>query len=180
MTFIGKDLNDIKELHFDQTSYDPRGETTSENKQLLNGNAVFKDIAVVCALNNKAKIFHDDGKFNKQGEPTEAALKVAAEKLGRYDERLGKADYAKDPTPYAAMLSQTIKPVATLDFTSDRKTMSTVVRGFNGDMNSVLLKGAPERVIEKCESYKTADGRVAKLTAEDKHKLINECRQYAS
>jgi magnesium-transporting ATPase (P-type) len=42
--------------------------------------------------------------------------------------------------------------VATLDFSSERKTMSTVIAGSNGS-NWVLLKGAPERVLEKCNGY---------------------------
>lgn len=74
-------------------------------------------------------------------------MKVAAEKLGRYDIKLVDPEYTKNTTPYGYLLSQTIKPVATLDFTSERKTMSTVVKGFYGVQNSVLLKGAPERVI---------------------------------
>ena len=42
--------------------------------------------------------------------------------------------------------------------------MSTVVKGMNGQGNSLLLKGAPERVIEKCNSYKTSNGNVVNLT----------------
>lgn len=44
-----------------------------------------KEIATVCTINNKANIAYEDSKFVKIGEPTEAALKVAAEKLGQYD-----------------------------------------------------------------------------------------------
>jgi hypothetical protein len=44
-----------------------------------------KEIATVSTLNNKASIAYEDSKFVKIGEPTEAALKVAAEKLGQYD-----------------------------------------------------------------------------------------------
>ncbi len=51
-----------------------------------------------------------------------------------------------------------------MDFTSDRKTMSTVVTGFNGNANTLLLKGAPERVIDKCVSYKLANGSVQNFT----------------
>jgi Ca2+-transporting ATPase len=43
---------------------------------------ILRDIAVVCALNNKSEIRFEDGKFVKVGEPTEAALKVTAEKIG--------------------------------------------------------------------------------------------------
>jgi magnesium-transporting ATPase (P-type) len=58
-------------------------------------------------------------------------------------------------------LRKTIKSVATLDFTSERKTMSTIVKGIeNGNTNTLLLKGAPERVIEKSRNYKKEDGTI--------------------
>lgn len=58
--------------------------------------------------------------------------------------------------------------MANLDFTSERKTMSTVVKGYNGNGNSLLLKGAPERVIEKCLDYKLGNGDIKKFTADSK------------
>jgi magnesium-transporting ATPase (P-type) len=128
-------------------------------------------------LNNKADIVFEDGKFNKMGEPTEAALKVAAEKLGQYDRAHGKANYQQSPTAYAQYLGNTIKAVATLDFTSERKTMSTVVTGYDAltgtqGPNTLILKGAPERVIEKSKNYKREDGSVVEFTQAEKQKLV--------
>jgi magnesium-transporting ATPase (P-type) len=42
--------------------------------------------------------------------------------------------------------------VAKLDFTSKRKTMSTIVSGYKNHRD-LLLKGAPDRVLAKCNSY---------------------------
>ena len=42
---------------------------------------------MVCALNNRARILNQAGSFKNQGEPTEAALKVLAEKLGKFTKR---------------------------------------------------------------------------------------------
>ena len=101
-------------------------------------------------------------------------MRVAAEKLGRYDSKMVDCDYKKTSTPYGFLLGQTISTLATLDFTSERKTMSTVVKGFHGVGNSLLLKGAPERVIEKCQSYKNADGEIKALSSEGKANLIRD------
>lgn len=155
-------------MKFQESSYDPRAEVEKFTKETFAGTPVLRDIATVCSLNNKSKIVYDGTKFNKQGEPTEAALKVAAEKLGKYDSRLANSDYTKDPTPYGHLLGQTISPVATLDFTSERKMMSTVVKGFKAGSNSLLIKGAPERVIAKCETYKNAAGDIIRFTPEGK------------
>jgi magnesium-transporting ATPase (P-type) len=50
--------------------------------------------------------------------------------------------------------------------------MSTVVTGFEGNGNTLLLKGAPERVIEKSKNYKKEDGSVQDFTEAEKKKLI--------
>jgi len=51
-----------------------------------------------------------------------------------------------------------VKKIATLDFSSERKSMSTVITGYDGKLcNTVLLKGAPERVIEKCSTISTKE-----------------------
>ena len=59
-----------------------------------------------------------------------------------------------------------------MDFTSERKTMSTVVSGLNGNPNTLLLKGAPERVIEKCLTYIVANGSIKPFLGDQKEKLI--------
>ena len=58
--------------------------------------------------------------------------------------------------------------------------MSTVVKGYKGNSNSLLLKGAPERVIEKCTDYKLANGEKQKFTKEDKENLIKEATKLAN
>lgn len=57
--------------------------------------------------------------------------------------------------------------------------MSTVVRGFHGVGNSLLLKGAPERVIEKCQSYKNAAGEIVAFSPEGKSKMIKDVQEIA-
>ena len=50
--------------------------------------------------------------------------------------------------------------------------MSTVVSGYNGNQKTLLLKGAPERIIEKCTSYKVANGSVKPFMGDQKDRLI--------
>lgn len=58
--------------------------------------------------------------------------------------------------------------------------MSTVVSGLTGkEKNSLLLKGAPERVIEKCATYKKADGTIGNFTADEKKKLTTQVLDFA-
>jgi magnesium-transporting ATPase (P-type) len=156
-----------------EKSYNPQAEIKGITKDSFKNIPILRDIAVVCSLNNKAGLVYEDGKFNKQGEPTEAALKVFGEKLGQYDASFSRdTDATKNPEGYAKFLDKKYPYVATLDFTSERKTMSTVIRGLQNG-NSLLLKGAPERIIEKSDFYKKADGSEAKFTQDEKKKLID-------
>ena len=166
--YIGTDINDLKVHEIVEDSYNPETEIKGLSSDIYNKQVLMKDIATICALNNKSGVRYENGQYTKLGEPTEVALKVFAEKLGRYDTKLGKVDYTKEPEAYSKFLGLTVRKVATLDFTSERKLMSTVVTGFAGNGNSTLIKGAPERVIEKCSSYKNALGNVSNLTQEDK------------
>ena len=101
------------------------------------------------------------------GEPTEAALKVLAEKFGQYDTAAptGECNQKNNPMSYAEYLKKNFTLVATLDFSSERKTMSTVVKNLNGiEGNQVLLKGAPERVIERCTKVMLQNGTEVDFT----------------
>ena len=58
--------------------------------------------------------------------------------------------------------------------------MSTIVKGIeNGNTNTLLLKGAPERVIEKSRNYKKEDGSIQEFTEAEKQNLITRIQGYA-
>ena len=70
-------------------------------------------------------------------------------------------------------LMQGIEEVATLDFSSERKAMSKIVKNYAGKAdNCVLLKGAPERVVAKCSKIMTSNGQESALNDAQK-KTIN-------
>lgn len=178
---VGNNLNDLKVYEVVEKSYDPTADIKGLSNDIFGKASVLRDIAVVCALNNKAGIIFEEGKYNKLGEPTEAALKVFAEKLGKYDTKFKKSDdITKNPEGYTKSLASQYEEVATLDFTSERKTMSTIIKGLvQPGKNSTLLKGAPERVIEKCLNYKKADGSTANFSVEEKKKFIAQIQEFA-
>mmetsp|Transcript_35606 Transcript_35606/g.34628 ORF Transcript_35606/g.34628 Transcript_35606/m.34628 type:complete len:248 (-) Transcript_35606:1294-2037(-) len=177
---LGASHADLREYEVEENSYSPKGAISGLNPQLFSEQAVLRDIAIVCSLNNKASLKFDGKQFQKYGEPTEAALRVIAEKIGAHDSNLGQVSYEQVPTAYGEYLEKQLKKVATLDFSSERKSMSTVVTGLNGNSNSLLLKGAPERVIEKCASYKLATGQIQEFTPEQKKELIGKVQQVAT
>ncbi|WP_254864813.1 cation-translocating P-type ATPase [Halovivax gelatinilyticus] len=82
------------------------------------------------------------------GDPTEISLFVAAEKAG-LDRR---------------ELTERYPRIGEVDFTSDRKRMTTLHRTPEGD-RVAYMKGAPETVLERCDR-ELVDGEVVSLTDE--------------
>lgn len=105
--------------------------------------------ALLC---NDATVFEKKGKWQLEGAPTEGALVAAAMKAGLSpkdeNERYSRTDV--------------------IPFSSENKLMATL--NHDGDGNGyIILKGAPERVLEKCDSQRAADGD-APLDADYWHK----------
>lgn len=60
--------------------------------------------------------------------------------------------------------------------------MSTIVKGLDLNKqksNQVLLKGAPERVIEKCATFKNEAGEVKAFDKAEKEQLLASVKQLA-
>lgn len=86
----------------------------------------FLTAAMTCST---ARITEKDGKWEKTGQPTEAALVVAAGKAGL------------QPPPDDPILRE-------IPFSSERKRMTVMIR--EGDRHLVYAKGAPEVLLPAC------------------------------
>jgi len=98
------------------------------------------------ALCNHARLEREDGRWRVIGEPTEAALQIAAAKAGL--DRGGPAVLAEFP------------------FDSDRKRMSMIIDGASG--RHLFMKGAPEVVLERA-THILEDGTVRPIVDADRH-----------
>lgn len=71
---VGPD-GQIKEFDVEDNSYSPKGDVKGLSHSEFAGSQTLQSLALVCAINNRATV--------ESGEPTERALMVLAEKLGR-------------------------------------------------------------------------------------------------
>ena len=202
----------LKEHSVSGTSYSPQGEVSG----LRNG--AVPDLAKVCALCNQAVIHYDDGKYERVGEPTEAALKVLVEKIG-VDGEGKSSDPAAMCSQASAYWSKAYPQQAVLEFSRDRKSMSTLCgynSGAGGDddsaaassaagtpgrrsgrlaspgrqrkskasggsgANQLFVKGAPERVLERCTHARLADGKTVPFTPADQKAVLKQVAEMAS
>ena len=87
-------------------------------------------------LCNDSQIREDNGAFQVQGDPTEAALIVTARKGGLLDAELHRIHPRLDSIP----------------FESEHQFMATLHRGGHVSPHIIYKKGAVERMLERCTS----------------------------
>ncbi|KAJ1494736.1 sarco/endoplasmic reticulum calcium transporting ATPase [Baffinella frigidus] len=150
--FFGKSASDQVELDVEGITYEPKG-----------------DVMSMCNLSNIA--LSDKGVWDRIGESTEAALKVLVEKLGRVG---GRASGSKTPCNdlwLAELSRETI-----LEFSRDRKSMGVVVmpKGKAGKKGTLLVKGAPESVVQRCTRAMLENGETVPMTDKMRDSIISK------
>lgn len=155
----------LAELDIEGTSFSPLGAVRDSNGTVLpfpvNHSTTILRLAQVSSMCNDAEVIYDDktDTYSHVGEPTEAALRVLAAKLGLNDH-----EYKK-----------THARAATYEFSRDRKSMSVLVTE-NGAGGELFVKGAPESVLERCTRVYTRAGIISlsKNTSEQFYEKVSE------
>ncbi|KAI0049705.1 calcium ATPase [Auriscalpium vulgare] len=139
-------------------------------------------LAEISAICNDAKVVYNVEKatYGNVGEPTEAALRVLAEKVGCPDKELTSTLSSLSPTERAGAISnyyeRAIPRLLTFEFSRDRKMMSVLVR-LHGT-GSLFVKGAPESVLERCTTVLVPGGHHIPLTPAIRTSLLEKTVAY--
>jgi magnesium-transporting ATPase (P-type) len=125
-----------------------------EGKVRKNGTAVDKDpvlelLGRVSLLCNDAELFQQDGVWKVEGDPTEGALYPFAAKIGM-DRQAELRRYPR---------------IDAIPFESEHKFMATLHKTAAG-AEMLLVKGAPEVILEHCDRQQTVAGQQASLTSD--------------
>jgi magnesium-transporting ATPase (P-type) len=121
--------------------YELEGEVRHNGQNAGPDEKVLALMGRVSMLCNDAELFEDEGKWKVEGDPTEGALYPFAAKLGM--DRA--AETAAAPR------------VDAIPFESEHKFMATLNRASNGE-EVLLVKGAPEVILDHCDRQETANG----------------------
>ena len=136
--------------------YGPEGTVTrAEGAELDNDDRrLLADLAAVLVGCNDAHLHARGDQWEVVGDPTEGALLAAGLKLGVDRDRLDTSEPRLQAWP----------------FDSDRKRMSVLRQYAAGDVR-LLVKGAPEVVLERCTAVLTRDG-IRPMTDVDRASLV--------
>jgi calcium-translocating P-type ATPase len=125
--------------------YANEGEVTKDGAP-VGKDPVLELMARVSALCNDAELRQEDGTWKVEGDPTEGALYPFAEKLGLKRED-ARAAYPR---------------IDVIPFESEHRFMATLNKTPEGG-EILLVKGAPEAILDHCDRQESADGKPAPL-----------------
>ncbi|EJD05979.1 Ca-transporting ATPase [Fomitiporia mediterranea MF3/22] len=175
----------VREYTVEGTTFAPEGHiTTADGKDAsteLRTDPI-KRLVEIAALCNDAKVVYDESKhaYSSIGEPTEAALRVLAEKLGKFDERNG-ALKELPPTTRASVICTGLEAkfprLMTFEFSRDRKMMSVLVN--RSETFCLYVKGAPESVLDRCTSI-LVNGQTIPLNSTLRERILQQTAAYGS
>ncbi|KAI4166601.1 MAG: hypothetical protein LQ343_007922 [Gyalolechia ehrenbergii] len=157
IVFLNSSGTGLEEVSVEGTTFAPIGDLSSNGhkvEHLASSSATALQLTEVAALCNDSRLAFDarTGVVSNVGEPTEGALRVLAEKIGTPDVPLNQKTQALpvgERLHHASEYYEELNPlVATYEFSRDRKSMSVLVGPEN--QRRLLVKGAPESIIERC------------------------------
>ncbi|RMF54757.1 calcium-translocating P-type ATPase, SERCA-type [Candidatus Woesearchaeota archaeon] len=148
-----------KQFEISGNGYEPKGKITCAGNPIDEQSKLLFKIGVLC---NNASLEFDGSEASIIGDPTEAALLVSAEKAGlRHDELLAEW-----------------KRIDEKPFDSVRKMMSTVNKDPKTSKEYVFVKGAPEKVLEKCDRI-IINNRTARLTPSSRKIILEKNNEFS-
>ncbi|KKK16514.1 hypothetical protein AOCH_004481 [Aspergillus ochraceoroseus] len=180
--------SDVEVIDVEGTTFAPEGKLSSNGKVVHNlavSSSTVQQMAEVMARCNSATLAHDEktGTFSCIGEPTEGALRVLVEKIGTDDaatnEKLLQLPVSQRLHASSSYYEDRLPLKATYEFSRDRKSMSVLVG--NGKHQRLLVKGAPESILDRC-SYVVlgANGPRVPLTKAHSDLLSAEVVEYGN
>ena len=138
------------------SGYEPKGEFLHEQMPLQpEERTTLIRVLRIGLLCNESAVFEEDGQFKVDGDPTEAALIVSAMKAGLTTDE--KAQYPR---------------LAMIPFESEWGYMATLHQ--DGEKRVILVKGAPEKVLDMCTECMAGEGRKMNEILRSAHRFAEE------
>lgn len=188
IVYLAESGQGLEEIDVEGTTFAPEGNLKRNGKVLEDvavHSSTVRQMAEVLALCNEAVLSYDakSGLFSNIGEPTEGALRVLVEKIGTDDlatnEALRRLPAAERLHVASRYFEERLPLKATYEFSRDRKSMSVLVG--DGKAQKLLVKGAPESILERCShTLLGADGPRVPLTQHHISLISGEVVEYGN
>ncbi|KAG6170847.1 hypothetical protein E4U11_001629 [Claviceps purpurea] len=182
IVYLNEAGSDLTELDIEGTTFSPKGSIFANGKPVVDiasSSDTVRQMTEVAAICNDAYLAYDTraATFSNVGEPTEGALRVLVEKVGPCpSENTPPEDCVHHASHH---YEKQLPRLATYEFSRDRKSMSVLVQ--NGKQKKLLVKGAPESIIERCtHTLIGANGKKVALSEKLTGLLMKEVVDYGN
>ncbi|CAF1355152.1 unnamed protein product [Rotaria sp. Silwood1] len=188
--FNKAESNDIQIDQFEITgsTYEPKGDILFNGiKFNCSDRSGLVELAECAALCNDSALDYNESKkiFEKVGEATETALTVLVEKMNVFNTDKSRLSSQEMAMSSNTIIRQKYRKEFTLEFSRDRKSMSTyvVTAGRSATSNQptakMFVKGAPESVVERCSHIRVGTQKVP-MNAQIKQEIMKLVHQYGT
>jgi len=168
------------------STYAPEGEVfLGGQKVKCSDYDALVEIGTICAMCNDSSVDYNDSKgiYEKVGEATETALTILCEKMNV----LNVNKSGLKPKELGTVCNQSIqscwKKDFTLEFSRDRKSMSSCCLPLKqtklGAGPKMFVKGAPEGVLDRCTFVRVGSQKVP-MTPALKAEIMKHCKSYGT
>jgi len=153
------------------TGYLPQGEFQADGKTIeIKQYPGILTTLWLGTINNDAEVEAGEQKIHVIGDPTEAALIVAAEKAGALHHEVDRAYPRENEIPFDSERKRMITVHSIVDPQPDDPSPFHNDTHKNWDV--VAVKGAPDVVLTLCTQYQTMDDKAAPLTDEMRQQIL--------
>jgi len=183
--FVFKTEKSIEEFEISGSTYEPNGDVFQNGKKISGSDYVgLEEMSTISVMCNDSAIDYNEYKnaFEKVGEATETALIVLAEKINPYSvsKSGGRLESAK---AVRKDMEQKWKKEFTLEFSRDRKSMSTYCTPKKptrlGTGAKIFVKGATEGVLDRCTYVRIGTEKVP-MTPAMKQTILETATAYGT
>ncbi|XP_078491542.1 sarcoplasmic/endoplasmic reticulum calcium ATPase 1-like [Ciona intestinalis] len=175
---------DFHQFKISGSTYEPTGEVTKDGKKIrCSDYDALTELSTICALCNDSSLDYNESKgiYEKVGEATETALTVLCEKMNVFNTNLTSLNKSERSVPCNTVIKSMMKKEFTLEFSRDRKSMSSYCRPTAPSSigPKMFVKGAPEGVLDRCTHVRVGTQRVP-MTSEIKQKIQSLVKDYGT
>ncbi|XP_050670365.1 calcium-transporting ATPase sarcoplasmic/endoplasmic reticulum type isoform X1 [Leptidea sinapis] len=174
------------EFEITGSTYEPIGDVYLKGQKVKAAEFdALHELATICVMCNDSAIDFNEFKqaFEKVGEATETALIVLAEKMNPFNVPKTGLDRRSSAIVVRQEIETKWKKEFTLEFSRDRKSMSTYCTPLKpsrlGNGPKLFVKGAPEGVLDRCSHARVGTSKVA-LNSTLKSRILDLTRQYGT
>lgn len=157
MVYLNDSGMGLEEIDVQGTTFAPEGGVLFQGiymNDLAAKSTIVMKMTEVAALCNESQLSFDpkNDTFSSVGEPTEGALRVLVEKIGSPEVAVNQKSRVLPIQERLHQVSRYYEEknplLATYEFSRDRKSMSVLVG--QGKQQRLLVKGAPESILDRC------------------------------